>query len=337
MRSRAAIRIISRASSATPSAASRSEFMTLEQNPESAAPHPPIGPPEGPLTGAQAIFWNEREFRAGWRLLIYLLFVALFGSAGMFLTMVLHLPQVAQTGLRATSMLVQDGVGAIALFAAATIMGMLEGRPFGVYGLPRAGAFGARFWQGAAWGIAMISANIFLVRALGGFSFGELALRGPSIWGYAMLWAVVFLFVGFFEDFLFRGYAQFTLATGIGFWPAATVLSAAFGALHLVNPGEDKLGGLSVFVIAMFFCLTLRRTGNLWFAVGMHAAFDWGETFLFSVPDSGLVAPGHLLNSSFHGPAWLTGGTVGPEGSVIAFAVVGTAAVLFSRIYPAKE
>jgi hypothetical protein len=312
--------------------------MASEQNPESTeASQPLIGPPDGPITGAKAIFWNEREFRAGWRLLVYLLLFVLIVTVGGFLATALHFPRISRTSLTATSMLVQDGVGVIALFAAAAIMGMLEGRPFGVYGLPRAGAFGARFWQGAAWGIAMISANIFFVRALGGFSFGELALRGPLLWGYAALWAVVFLFVGFFEDFLFRGYAQFTLATGIGFWPAATALSAAFGYLHLKNSGEDKIGALSVFVIGMFFCLTLRRTGNLWFAVGMHAAFDWGETFLFSVPDSGLVAPGHLLNSSLHGPVWLTGGTVGPEGSVMAFAVVALAAVLFVIVYPAKE
>src|SRR5208282_1967902 len=93
----------------------------------------------------------------------------------------------------------------------------------------------------------------------------------------------------------------------------------------------------SVFAIGMFLCLTLRRTGNLWFAIGRHAAFDWGETFLYSVPDSGIVAPGHLLNSSFHGPMWLTGGTVGPEGSVMAFAVVAIASVIFSRIYPSQD
>ena len=311
--------------------------MTLEQNPESAMPQAPIGPPDGPASGAKAILWNEREFRAGWRLLIYLLFVVLFTLAGTFLTTALHLPQIADGDLTATSTLVHDGIGVIAIFAAAAIMGMLEARPFDGYGLPRAAAFGARFWQGVAWGIAMIAANIFLIRVLGGYSFGDLALRGSAIWGYAALWAVAFLFVGFFEEFLFRGYALFTLATGIGFWPAATALSVAFGALHLRNGGEDKIGALSVFAIAMFFCLTLRRTGNLWFAVGTHAAFDWGETFLFSVPDSGLVAPGHLLNSSFHGSVWLTGGTVGPEGSVVAFAVVALTVVIFVIVYPAKE
>ena len=163
--------------------------------------------------------------------------------------------------------------------------------------------------------------DLFLIRSLGGFSFGELALRGSALWGYAVLWGLVFISLVSSRSFFFAAiaihprYRHWILARGHG-------LSARFGAIHLGNGGEDKIGALSVFVIAMFFCLTLRRTGNLWFAVGLHAAFDWGETFLFSVPDSGLLAPGHLLNSSFHGPVWLTGGTVGPEGSVMSFAVV---------------
>ena len=312
--------------------------MTLDHHPENTTdPKIPIGPSESPVTGAKAIFWNEREFRAGWRLLIYLLFVVIFTFAGNFLARVLHLPRAARTIPTAPSVLVQECIGLIAVFAATAIMSLLESRPFGVYGLPRAVAFGARFWQGLAWGIGMVTGIILLIRAFGGFSFGDLALRGSAIWGYAVLWGAVFICVGLYEEFLFRGYAQFTLATGTGSWPAATMLSLAFGALHLLNPGEGKVGALSVFTIGMFFCLTLRRTGNLWFAVGLHAAFDWGETFLYSVPDSGFVSPGHLLNSSFHGPAWLTGGTVGPEGSVMAFAVVGIATVIFVVVYPGVD
>jgi len=312
--------------------------MPLEQNPETTQnARLVIGPPEGINRLAKTIFWNEREFRAGWRLLIYLLLVILVTLVEAVLAKVLHLPQVNQSNITATSMLVREGTGAIAVLVAAGIMAMLEDRRFGVYGLPVVAAFGARFWQGLLWGIAMITAVIFLIRAFGGFSFGEVALRGPLLWGYALLWGSVFLCVGFFEEFLFRGYALFTLATGMGFWPSAVALSAGFGALHLVNGGEDKIGGLSVFVIAMFFCLTLRLTGNLWFAVGMHAAFDWGESFLYSVPDSGLVIRGHLLNSSFHGPVWLTGGSVGPEASVMAFAVIALAAILFAIVYHAKQ
>jgi uncharacterized protein len=311
--------------------------MTSEQIPEDSGLRSPLGPPPGPISGARFIFWNEHELRAGWRLLIYLLLAVVFTLLGGLLAKALHLPQVSRTELTATAMLVQDGIGILAALVAAAIMGMIEDRPFGGYGLPGSAAFGARFWQGALWGIAMIAAIVFLIRAFGGLSFEGLALRGTAAWRYALLWAVAFVAVGLFEEYLFRGYTLFTVATGIGFWPAAITISAAFGAVHLLNSGENAFGALSVFVIAMFFCLTLRRTGNLWFAVGLHAAFDWGETFLFSVPDSGLVAPGHLLNSTIHGPTWLTGGTVGPEGSAMDFAVVALAAAAFALIYPASN
>jgi uncharacterized protein len=309
--------------------------MTFEQNPETFPPpkRSPLSPPGGNNDGIKNFLWNERELRAGWRLVIYVVLFGLFAAAATFLTVILRLPKASPADINAAGLLVQEAAMTIAAFAAAAVMGLLEGRALGTYGLPGADAFGRRFWQGIVWGLAMITGMILLIRLLGGFTFGELALNGAILWRYAVLWAVVFLFVGFFEEFAFRGYTQFTLDTGVGFWPAATMLSASFGALHLGNGGEDRVGALSVFVIGMFFCLTLRRTGNLWFAVGLHASFDWGETFLYSAPNSGIVAPGHLLNSTFHGPIWLTGGTVGPEGSVMAFIVVGAAALIFSRVY----
>ena len=311
--------------------------MTFEKHPENSIPKRSLlAPPEGAADGIRAIFWNENELRAGWRLVIYVVLFGLFVVAGVFVSIRLHFPQLSRTSVTPSALLVQDGIGALAALAAAAAMSLLEGRPFGAYGLPGAAAFGARFWQGIIWGLAMIAAMISLIRLLGGFSFGEVALHGAELWSYAGLWALAFLCVGFFEEFLFRGYTQFTLASGLEFWPAATSLSAAFALVHLGNGGEDKVGALSVFVIGMFFLPDAAANGNLWFAVGLHASFDWGETFLFSVPDSGIVAPGHLLNSSFHGPVWLTGGTVGPEGSVMAFAVVALAAAIFSRVYPVR-
>jgi uncharacterized protein len=304
-----------------------------EQIPPSPPPRPPLAAPAGPVTGAKAIFWNERELRAGWRLAIFIFFVLLFATVGTLVLVALRVRLPIHGAITPAGMTAQELVQLIAVLAAAAIMGLAEGRPFGAYGLPRAGAFGGRFWQGVVWGLGMITAVIFLIRGFGGLSFGGFALGGAAIWRYAAVWAAVFLLVGFFEEFLFRGYAQFTLATGMGFWAAATALSAGFGAVHLLNGGEDRAGALSVFVVGMFFCLTLRRTGNLWFPVGLHAAFDWGESYLYSAPDSGIVTPGHLLNTSLHGPAWLTGGTVGPEGSVMAFGVVAAAAALFIWLY----
>ncbi|MDE3137615.1 MAG: CPBP family intramembrane metalloprotease [Acidobacteriota bacterium] len=279
------------------------------------------------------IFFNERELRAGWRLLVYIALAVLFLLGLQLAASRLHLP-LPTSQMKPVGMLVGELLSLAAAFGAAAIMGVFEHRTIGVYGLPAREAFRSRFWQGVVWGLVMVTAIILLIAAGGGYSFGRIPLNSGAIFRYAALWGLVFLTVGFFEEFLFRGYTQFTLATGIGFWPAAIVLSVGFGGAHLMNPGEGWVGALGVVTIAMFFCLTLRRTGSLWFAVGLHAAFDWGETFLYSVPNSGIVAPGHLSNSSLHGARWLTGGTVGPEGSVMAFAVMAAAFVVFAYVYP---
>jgi hypothetical protein len=68
----------------------------------------------------------------------------------------------------------------------------------------------------------------------------------------------------------------------------------------------------------------------------MHASFDFGETFLYSVPDSGQVFQGHLSNATLAGPTWLTGGYTGPEASVCDFIVLLLFFYLFHRLYPPR-
>jgi uncharacterized protein len=228
-------------------------------------------------------------------------------------------------------------LGEVAVLVAAVIPSLLlarvERRPWGVYGLPRRQAFGKLFWIGAVWGFAAITLLLTGMHELHAFDFGHLALHGVRIVKFAAFWALMFLSVGLLEEFMLRGYSQFTLARGIGFWPAAVVLSIVFGLIHLANDGESWTGALAAALIGFFFCLTLRRTGSLWFAVGFHVAWDWGETFFYSVPDSGMISPGHLLSSSFHGARWLTGGAVGPEGSLLCFVVMGVNWLAFDRLY----
>jgi hypothetical protein len=104
---------------------------------------------------------------------------------------------------------------------------------------------------------------------------------------------------------------------GIGFWPAAILSAAYFGYSHHGNSGEDWIGLVNAGAFGLLACFLLRRTGNLWMPIGVHTAFDWGETYFYGVANSGQKLPGHLLNSSSSGPAWLSGGAVGPEGSVL--------------------
>lgn len=308
--------------------------MNGSEPPQYGGPAPQVAPPRSPRFLLESIFLGPHGVRAGWRAALFVALFLLLISLGGVALRLLHLSAFAQTGPITPYMLgVQEGLAALCSIAAALIMARLEGRRFSDYGMPLTQTSGKNFWIGAVWGIAAITALMLVIRTFGGYSFGLVDLSPSGVVRYALEWAAVFFLVGAYEEFFFRGYLQFTLSSGMGFWPAALLLSLIFGAVHLRNPGEGPVGALSVFVIGMFFCCTLRRTGTLWFAIGMHAAYDFGETYVYSVPDSGIVMPGHLLASTFHGPAWLTGGTVGPEGSVFDFVIIGILFVIFDRVY----
>jgi membrane protease YdiL (CAAX protease family) len=103
------------------------------------------------------------------------------------------------------------------LYLAAAIMAKIENRRFGVYGIPSPGAFGSLFWRGALWGLLLESVSILGIYALHGYSFGSFALSGMTLLKYAAAWTFAFVLVAVFEEFLFRGYAQFTLGEEIGF------------------------------------------------------------------------------------------------------------------------
>ena len=281
------------------------------------------------------LFLNNQGLRAAWRLAIFGALVLVLRSIPVFVLRGFLRPPPG--GFSPGFLFLVEALSFCAVFLAALIMAQIENRPFGVYGLPARGAFGKRFWEGCLLGLCEVSALIGLIAAFGGYSFGGLALHGGTIARWVLFWLIFFIVVGLLEEFLFRGYVQYTLADGIGFWPAAVLLSAGFGWVHLGNPGEGPVGAASVVMCGLLFALTLRRTGNLWFAVGMHASFDFGETFLYSVPNSGIILDGHLSNATLHGAAWLTGGTAGPEGSVFSFLLMAILALVIHLLFPAKR
>lgn len=297
---------------------------------ESGAP-PPTGPEFAAATQpsyAHTLFMGPDGLRPGWGLAFYWLMFLTLQRLGVDLA-ASH--DFGESGL--WNILLEELATLVAAVIPGIVLGRVEHRAWGVYGLPGRGAFGKRFWVGVVWGFAAVSVLMAGLHEAGVFTFGHIVLHGVRVAKFAGFWAAFFLIVGLTEECQFRGYSVFTLTRAIGFWPAAVVLSCGFGLVHLKNTGEGWVGALGAAVIGVFFCLTLRRTGNLWFAVGFHAAWDWGLTFFYSVPDSGNVWPGHLLRSSLHGPAWLSGGTVGPEGSLLCFVVIGVVWVAFDRVY----
>jgi membrane protease YdiL (CAAX protease family) len=290
-------------------------------DPLSPAPPPVSSRPSQDLLPSR-LFYGPNGLRAGWRLLMFLAILsALFSVTAMALRLMSH-RGMPKAGITPEAALFGEGIPFLFVLIASWIMARIEGRTIADYGLPRQGVFGTNFWQGVTIGFTSISALLGAMRLDGAFHLTGLALHGVEILKYAALWAVVFVVVGFFEELLFRGYLLFTLATGVGFWPAAFVSSAVFGYVHHGNSGENWVGAFAAGLVGLVFCLLLRRTGDLWMPIGFHAAWDWGETYFYGVPDSGQGAPGHLLNADFSGPQWLTGGTVGPEGSYLCIGLL---------------
>jgi membrane protease YdiL (CAAX protease family) len=317
-----------------------------------ALPVPLAKPEQRRLTD---MFFGPEGLRSGWGFALYLALVVAMVLAARFL---MH-PMMHRLKGTVWVFLAQELIFVTCAVLPAVVMSRIERRPFGNYGLPARGAFGVRFWVGVVWGFVSLSLLLGMLRGAHAFYFGAMGEHGIRALKFAVFWAVLFLLVGFAEEFLFRGYTLFTLSRGIegiatlvarvvgveqfrlarviGFWLTALALSLLFGGVHIQNPGEDWRGALSAGLIGLFFCFTVRRTGTLWFAIGLHASWDWAQSYVYGVADSGIMAQGHLLNPSFQGPAWLTGGSVGPEGSVLVFVVIGLLFAAFHFTHPSKN
>lgn len=301
---------------------------------------PPVAIAIPPASSSKrGIFIGANGLRAVWRLLI---FAALFGGLFAGVTLIrFGGPQgvrdaprkLGQTIHTPLFMSKSEAIAFLLLCVTTLIMGKIEGRKFSEYGLSLRQALRKDFWVGSLIGFLAISGTLFTMFLFHGFRITGLALHGAAILWSVVEWGITFLLVGLCEEFMDRGYLQYTLATGIGFWPAAFVTSGLFAAGHIFNANETRLGVATVVLFGLLLCLFLRRTGNLWCAVGFHMGYDWGQTFFYGVPNSGIVPYHNLLNSTFSGPRWLTGGIVGPEASVLTPIALLVVALIFSRFY----
>lgn len=293
-----------------------------------------------PTSALKSIFVGPNGLRAGWRALIFeallvVLFVVInlvrYGGPQGFR----EAYQQQQMGkLAVTPLSILKGFGiAFALVCLVTlIMGRIEHRKFSEYGLPFRKALRKDFWVGWGSGFLAIGGTLLAMFLLHGYRIIGLALHGTAILSAVGAWGMAFLLTALCEEFMDRGYLQYTLATGIGFWPAAFVTSGLFAFGHIFNPNETGVGVAAVVLFGLLHCLFLRVTGNLWCAVGFHAGWDFGQTF-YGVPDSGIVPYHSVFSCAFQGPRWLTGGIVGPEASVLCPIALLVVALIFTRYY----
>jgi uncharacterized protein len=287
----------------------------------------PLAPPQPPKRDMHWVFVGAEGLRAGWGVL---LFVLLFiGFSFLSFQVLKHLlpprPHSPVFALRLA--FISEGAQLVPLLLATGIMALIERRPLLAYGY-QGKARAVRFLSGLVWGFVALSALVLVLWKAGLLAFDGVQLRGADIWKYALGWGVLFLVVAVFEESTLRGYLQFTLTRGIGFCWGALLLSFLFGFSHGTNPGETPVGLFGAAAVGLVFCLSLWYTGSLWWALGCHASWDWAESYFYGTSDSGLMAQGHLFGEHPTGPLLWSGGTTGPEGSLLVLVLLAIMALL---------
>lgn len=323
-------------------------------------PMTPGASSQPPVSTAHKVFFGADGLRAGWSLIIFIAMLAavLTGIKVVGRRIAPPPPHSAVgTALPLTALLIGESIPFLALLFITWIMAKIERRPSGVYGLGGDRKV-TRFLAGLAWGVICLSALVLALWKAGLLIFDGRLLFGGEVLRYGALWLLGFLFVGLLEEYGARGFLLYTLARGfsgiyqwlfktqhsaaLGFWTAAIAMSVLFLLGHGNNPGESPIGLLSAGLAGLVFCFSLWRTGSLWWAIGFHTSWDWAQSFLYGVADSGMMAQHHLLASHPVGKPILSGGATGPEGSaliLLIFAVI-VAVIMFTlpnKLGPSKN
>lgn len=310
----------------------------------------PVAP--APPSVVHKILIGREGLRAGWSLLIFLALLAAILFAANFIAHKIHpAPHAAKTQseISLKAGLINESIPLVALLLVTWIMSKIERRPNSVYGLGDRRKV-AHFFSGLGWGAVCLSLLVLALWKKGLLVFDGRLLFGGDIFRYGAMWLLGFLMVGLLEEYLTRGYIQYTLTRGLaglyrwvfktrhseayGFWTSAVILSFLFGLGHSKNPGESPIGLLAAGLAGMVFCLSLWRTGSLWWAIGIHTSWDWSQSFLYGVADSGYMAQHHLLATHPVGKPILSGGTTGPEGSIFIVAILGLISLIIFLTLP---
>jgi hypothetical protein len=279
------------------------------------------------MSKAKSIFIGPDGLRHGWR---FLIFVATIFLVVQFLeqpaiTFLEAKLRVDRSALSAPSIIVGHGFDLIVVLIVTGVFALCERRRIDSYGLPVNEAFGGLFWNGVVAALVVVAFVAAAMLVTGGMRIHGIALRGTDLISSPLLWLIAMLFVGLTEEYFFRGYALQSLWRGTGFWPAALITTAIFAGDHLEKPHENAIDIGMIFALGLIICISVRVTGSLWWAVGWHTAFDFGQLFIIGTRNGGSVPQGRLFDVTFPGPACITGGELGTEASYFMIpAVLGT-------------
>jgi len=275
---------------------------------------------------------QEPRLRAGWRLLLQTILFLVIG-------IIVALGASLLGPLAGGSLILQQVLNFIIVTASVYIARRwLDKRSFESLGLKLDGHTLIDIFSGI--GITFVQMGFIYVVML---ALGWLTFQGFA-WEFDPLSVVVtsvlgtfvaFVFVGWNEELLSRGYHLQTIASGINLFWGVIISSAVFGLLHLGNPNATWVSAAGIFFAGLYLAYGYIRTKQLWLSIGLHIGWNFFEGVVFGFPVSGLdIYP--LLRIKVHGPELWTGGAFGPEAGLIVLPSLILGALLI-YLYTAKR
>jgi len=270
------------------------------------------------------VLGDDGKLRFLWRAVLFIVLFQFVVSPLVFMAAIpLAKAWAVPDDLSAASIAASEAVNLVIGLVCTALFMIFERKGLGAYGLPLRRALGSRTWEGFAAGILMAGAVAAGMILLGGMQVHGLALTGEALALSALAWLGANVLVGLAEELWFRAYFLQSLWKSIGFWPAAVVIAAYFAALHyFFKQGENVWDVITLVSLSMLICYSVKRSGTLWFAVGFHIAFDFMQFFVIGTPNGNLIPKGRMLDVSFDGPQWLTGGVLGTEASLLMYPAI---------------
>jgi membrane protease YdiL (CAAX protease family) len=292
---------------------------------------------ERPST-VKRIFYSQDEprLRSGWRILAHFLLLALsllvFSLPGALLMMVWPMTALPSTE---GQILLAELLTVIAFtFATWVARRRIDHRSFRSLGL----RIDSHVVSDLAVGIAipgLLMGVVFLFESgVGWIRFEAWAWQTTPVSAVLRdfaLYLLVFIFTGFEEELICRGYQLQNLAEGVSLPWAVLVSSLLFSILHLANPGAGIAAFVGIVAAGAFLAYAWIRTGQLWLSIGLHIGWNLFEGVVFGFPVSGLSVF-RLIESQGSGPDLFTGGAFGPEAGLVILPSLALGAALI-RLY----
>ena len=297
------------------------------------------------------IFYNieENRLRAGWRILLFCVLFWCFSASVFMIKPMLGDLSKAQF-MHDYSLLIFGVLTISAIIAVSIARRYLDHRSFislGLHVTRRSVAdlvfgFFLSAFMAAAFFVCVVYSGVVHFE-----SFNSEILPGNDLlswFGILLSWTLIlglveFILVGFWEELVFRGYIFKNMKEGMGILLAVVISCLMYGLVHSVNPNATWI---STFIIVLFGFLRIYGvlvTKMLWLSMGMHVGWNF-----FQGPIFGFGVSGHehasLLQLTFSGPEWLSGGAFGPEGSVWIIPILLLAIIImyyWSRQMKSKE